>query len=44
MEGRKLLNALGCTNYNLCRNKEYQKRINDIIKIATLGFENLHKI
>lgn len=39
MEGRKLLNALGCTNYNLCRNKDYQKRINDIIKIATLGFE-----
>jgi len=39
IEGRKLLNALGYTSYNLCRNKDYQKRINDIIKIATLGFE-----
>ena len=39
IEGRRLLNTLGCTNYNLCRNKDYQKRINDIIKIATLGFE-----
>ncbi len=39
IEGRKLLNKLGVQNYNLCRNKDYQKRINDIIKIATLGFE-----
>lgn len=39
IEGRKLLNKLGVKNYNLCRNKDYQERINDIIKIATLGFE-----
>lgn len=39
IEGRKLLNKLGVQNYNLCRNKDYQERINDIIKIATLGFE-----
>ncbi len=38
IEGRKLLEQLGCQNYNLCRNKDYQERIKDIIKIATLAF------
>jgi len=36
IEGRKLLNAFGYDNYNICRNKDYQERIKDIIKIATL--------
>lgn len=40
IEGRKLLNKLGVKNYNLCRNKDYQERIKDIRKIATLALED----
>ena len=40
IEGRKLLNELGIKNYNLCRNKDYQERIKEIIKIATLALED----
>lgn len=36
IEGRKLLNEFGYDNYNICRNKDYQERIKDVIKIATL--------
>ncbi len=39
IEGRKLLDELGYTKYKLCRNKDYQERVKDIVKIATLGFE-----
>ncbi|MCI9040079.1 MAG: hypothetical protein HFJ29_09620 [Clostridia bacterium] len=40
IEGRKLLKELGVKNYNLCRNKDYQERIKEIIKIATLALED----
>ncbi len=40
IEGRKLLKQLGVKNYNLCRNKDYQERIKEIIKIATLALED----
>lgn len=39
IEGRKLLKDLRYENYNLCRNKDYQDRIKDIVRIAMLGFE-----
>ena len=36
-EGRKLFNMFGYKSYNLCRNKDYQERVDDIVKIATLS-------
>ncbi len=36
-EGRKLFNMFGYKSYNLCRNKDYQERVEDIVKIATLS-------
>lgn len=36
-EGRKLFNMFGYKNHNLCRNKDYQERVDDIVRIATVA-------
>ena len=38
VEGRELAKMIGYKNYNLCRNKDYQERVDDIARIAMLSF------
>ena len=40
VEGRKLFEQFGYENYNLCRNKEYKERLEDIKKIAMLSLRS----
>lgn len=40
IEGRKLWDLLGYKSYNLCRNKDYQERLNAVRKIALLGLDS----
>ena len=34
IEGRDILRRLGYENYNICRNKDYQERVDKVIKMA----------